>query len=116
MSVTVLLYAGYTIGSVAGLLILKTYLPLAKQAFDGIVVWNALAFVGVGAALYIASFLLWLAILSRSELSVAYPIAIGLTLCLTALAGWFILNEPVSALRIVGMSLIFLGIVVVTRS
>lgn len=116
MILNLFLYLGYTLGSVAGLLILKTHLPVARQVVEGPIPWLALSYVGLGAALYIASFALWLAILTRSELSIAYPIAIGLTLVFSSAASWLILNEAISAMRLGGILLIFAGIIVVTRS
>jgi multidrug transporter EmrE-like cation transporter len=70
----------------------------------------------VGAALYGLSFLLWMFILSRSELSVAYPVVIGATLMATTLASWLLLKEPINALRLAGVAVIFLGVIVVARS
>jgi hypothetical protein len=43
--------------------------------------------------LYIASFLIWLVILGRNDLSVAYPIAIGLTLAFSTLAASIVIGE-----------------------
>jgi multidrug transporter EmrE-like cation transporter len=50
------------------------------------------------------------------ELSIAYPIAIGLTLVFSTLASWLVLSETISVLRLLGMLLIFIGIVVIARS
>jgi multidrug transporter EmrE-like cation transporter len=116
MILNVVLYLGYTLGSVAGLLMLKTHLPIAKQALNGNIVWRPLAYVGAGTLLYIAGFALWLGILSRNELSIAYPTAIGLTLVISTLASWLILGEAVSAVRMGGMLLIFGGIILIARS
>jgi drug/metabolite transporter (DMT)-like permease len=116
MVLNVALYLGYTLGSVAGLLILKVNLPIAKQALYGNVFWASIVYVGVGAVLYIIGFALWLGILSRNELSVAYPTAIGLTLVISTLASWLILGETVSGARMGGMLLIFGGIILIAQN
>ncbi|WP_018701284.1 EamA family transporter [Amorphus coralli] len=116
MRINLALFLGYTLGSVCGLVLLKTHLGLARDALNGTLHWGPLFFVGLGAALYICGFLLWLGILSRMELSIAYPIAIGLTLVFSSLASWFLLSEPISLVRIMGTLLIFVGIVVIARS
>lgn len=76
-----------------------------------------LAFSG-GAALYVTSFLVWLVILSRNELSFAYPVAVGLTLLFSSLVASLVLQEAMSWTRIVGIVVIFAGVwmVSVTRT
>ena len=66
----ILLYTAYTVTSVCGLVLVKWYLPGAIQAFqDGGLLRREIAVTGLGAALYITSFLVWLVILSRIQLS-----------------------------------------------
>jgi drug/metabolite transporter (DMT)-like permease len=65
--------------------------------------------------LYIASFLIWLVILGRNDLSVAYPIAIGLTLAFSTLAASIVIGEVISPARSLGVLVIFFGIWLVTR-
>jgi multidrug transporter EmrE-like cation transporter len=60
-------------------------------------------YVCAGAMLYIFSFLAWLVILTRQELSVAYPIAIGLTLTFSTIGAVVYLEEPVSIGRTAGI-------------
>jgi multidrug transporter EmrE-like cation transporter len=61
-------------------------------------------------------FMVWLLILSRNELSVAYPIAIGLALVGTTAAGLWILSEPVTMWRLAGSAFVFLGIAMLVKS
>lgn len=68
-----------------------------------------------GLALYGAGMVLWLAVLSRAELSQAYPF-VGLGFVLTALAGAIVLHEPMGASRVMGTLLILAGVVLVARS
>jgi drug/metabolite transporter (DMT)-like permease len=64
------------------------------------------------AFLYFAGFVLWLIVLSRLELSKAYPI-LALSYCLVALASWAIFGEPISPLRWAGTAVICLGVVMI---
>jgi multidrug transporter EmrE-like cation transporter len=67
------------------------------------------------AALYIGSFAVWLVILGRNELSVAYPIAIGLTLAFSTCTTGVMLGEVLTAWRIGGIALVFLGILTICK-
>ena len=111
------LYSLYTLGSVAGLTLLKGHLTLARQALrGGAYAGGDVQLVLLGAALYASSFVLWLAILSRLELSLAYPIAIGLTLVGTTAAAALLLGEALSASRLLGIGVVFVGMWMITRS
>lgn len=74
---------------------------------------SPMIFVGLG--LYGFGALLWLFVLGRAPLSLAYPF-VGLGFILTMLAGILYLNEGVSAARIAGTLMIALGCVLVARS
>jgi drug/metabolite transporter (DMT)-like permease len=69
----------------------------------------------VGLGLYGFGACLWLFVLGRAPLSLAYPF-VGLGFILTTLAGVLYLHESVSAGRIAGTLLIAVGCVVVARS
>jgi len=110
------LFAAYTVASVVGLLLLKHSLPLVRMDWQTGLSFNAaLVWLAFGACLYISSFAVWVIILARHELSSAYPTAIGLTLVFSSLGAALLLNESLTAARIVGIGLIFLGILLVTR-
>jgi multidrug transporter EmrE-like cation transporter len=68
-----------------------------------------------GIATYVFSVTTWLLVLSRAEVSYAYPIT-SLGYILTALAGYFLLNESLTPLRIIGILIIMLGVILVARS
>jgi multidrug transporter EmrE-like cation transporter len=68
-----------------------------------------------GLALYVVSTVSWLIVLSRVNLSFAYPFA-GLGYVLTILISWRFLQEPVGAARLIGGALICLGVVFISRS
>jgi multidrug transporter EmrE-like cation transporter len=72
-------------------------------------------YVITGLLLYVLSTVSWLIVLSRVNLSFAYPFA-GLGYIITILVSWRLLNEPVGMMRIIGGALIFLGVVFISRS
>lgn len=112
------LLGAYTAMSVVGLLLLKLGAPALRQLGNGLdkVAWTPLLQICIGAALYIGAFAVWLVILSRIELAVAYPVAIGLTLVFLSLASVLLLKESIGAMHFAGIVFIFLGIVMVTRA
>ena len=112
----VLLFAVYTIPNVAALVIMKYGLTAARGRWrSGSYATIPFLLVSVGAGLYIASFFIWLFILSRYELSQAYPTAIGLTLVFSSIASGILLGEALSPVRMLGIAIIFAGIWLVTR-
>lgn len=66
----------------------------------------------VGAVLYVASFLLSMAAMSKMNLTVFYPISAGLIYVVVCLLGIFLLKENISLTQSIGMGIILLGIVV----
>lgn len=74
---------------------------------------NPWVIVGIGC--YGFSMLLWLLVLSKADLSFAYPV-LGLSYLGVVLASWSILGEAVSPLRWAGTLVICLGVYLVARS
>lgn len=68
-----------------------------------------------GLVLYGVSVLMWLWVLSKVDLSVAYPF-VGLSFALTFVFGVFVLGEDFSMIRLGGTALIVLGCVMVSQS
>jgi drug/metabolite transporter (DMT)-like permease len=71
--------------------------------------------VWVGLALFGLSAIVWLAVLSRTSLSFAYPFA-ALTYILILLFDHFVLDENVPALRWGGVAFIAAGIFLISRT
>lgn len=63
-----------------------------------------------GMALYVAGFLLWLFLLKRQDLTVAYPAAVGALIVVTTIGGTLFLGEHFTLLRSGGISLVVAGI------
>lgn len=72
-----------------------------------------LYFVG-GLASYGLSTLIYTALLSRSNLSIAYPVVIGLTILATTIIGTSVLHEKVSTTQWIGVGLMISGISTIT--
>jgi multidrug transporter EmrE-like cation transporter len=69
----------------------------------------------VGAALYGVSFILYVYVLSRRELSWAYPMAaVGYAAVL--LLSWLVLKEEIGAVRLAGALVICVGVALVART
>lgn len=69
----------------------------------------------LGLMIYVVSVAMWLWVLSKVDLSVAYPF-VGISFLITLAFGIFLLDEAVSQSRIVGTILITAGCILVGRS
>lgn len=83
------------------------WLEIVIAVASNLYVWLGLVFYALGAVL-------WLGVLAKVDVSIAYPF-VGLGFILTALFGVFLLGEAFSATRFVGTCLVVLGIVLVTQ-
>ena len=83
------------------------WLEIVIAVASSLHVWLGLIFYALGAVL-------WLGVLARVDVSVAYPF-VGLGFILTALFGVFLLGEAFSVIRFVGTCLVVLGIILVTQ-
>lgn len=68
-----------------------------------------------GLALYGLGAVLWLFVLGRAQLSLAYPF-VGLGFILTMIAGALVLGETLTLARVIGTLLIVAGCVMVART
>lgn len=103
----VLLKAGMSSGRVRA--------PSSQSWLDVAAVVATSPFIIAGLTLFVVSVLVWLAVLSRVELSVAYPF-VGLGFVLTAALAYFVLGERFGVERVLGTLLILAGVVLVARS
>lgn len=72
-------------------------------------------FVLLGVTAYFASMVVWLLVLSRVEVSYAYPM-ISVGYIVNAIAGYYLFQENLSVMRIAGILIIIAGVYLVTRS
>jgi multidrug transporter EmrE-like cation transporter len=68
-----------------------------------------------GTGCYALSLVLWVMALSRTEVSVMYPM-VSIGFALNALLAWWLLGEALNAQRLVGIAVIMLGVWLVARS
>lgn len=71
-------------------------------------------FIG-GMTCYVVSIGVWMAVLRKAEVSIAYPL-LSIGYLITAAIGYFFMNEHVNATRIVGIAIICCGIIIISRS
>lgn len=68
----------------------------------------------IGGSLYAAATVLWIWLLSRIPLSIAYPIS-AFSFVIVPILSWFLFSEPISIRYWVGLSLIIVGVLVIVR-
>jgi drug/metabolite transporter (DMT)-like permease len=72
--------------------------------------WRILA----GFLLIFAGAIFWLVVISRVDLSVAYPM-LGLSYVITVFASWQLLDEPLNWQKVVGSFVICAGVALVSQ-
>ena len=69
-----------------------------------------------GAALYIVSFGLWLVVLAKLPVAIAFPIAVAVTVTLATLGSMIVLREHVHLTQWLGIGAIIAGVFLTSRS
>lgn len=69
----------------------------------------------ISLACYVVSIVVWIFVLARIPVSVAYPL-ISLGYVVNAIAAYYLLGEEITFLRIAGIVVILLGVVMVAKS
>jgi multidrug transporter EmrE-like cation transporter len=82
-------------------------LPILLSAFSKPLVW-------IGLAAYAASAMFWLIVLARFDLSYAYPMLASMYLVIPVVSLVF-LKESIPPLRWLGMVVVLIGVVLVSR-
>ncbi len=72
-------------------------------------------FIVSGIACYVVSVVVWILALSRTEVSIAYPM-LSIGYVVNAIAAWYLFGEAVTVTRLAGIGIIVLGVFVVARS
>ncbi len=68
-----------------------------------------------GLFIYFTSTIVWFLVLSRADVSFAYPL-ISIGYIFSALGAYFILHEPFSLMKILGTIVIIVGVVLICQS
>ncbi|MDD2389019.1 MAG: EamA family transporter [Desulfobacterales bacterium] len=72
-------------------------------------------YVLAGLACYVISVVVWLLVLSRVEVSYAYPL-LSIGYIVVSVAGWLFFNESMGIIRWTGIIVICLGVWLITRT
>lgn len=67
-----------------------------------------------GLMCYAISVVVWIAALSRTQVSIAYPM-LSVGYIVNALAAWYLFSEALTPTRIAGIVVIIAGVVLITR-
>jgi multidrug transporter EmrE-like cation transporter len=110
-------FAGYVVLGVVGLVLLRANLATAATlARAGELTRGPVILALLGALSYGTSFVFWLVVLAKIPLSVAYPIAVGVTIAFSTLFAWLLLREPMSVRLLLGLGLIVAGVTLVSTA
>lgn len=95
----------------------QVFFKLGLERIGGVTVanlWKAALspYIGLGLFLYILATGLWFVVLSRMNLSVAYPLQ-SLAYVFGVVVAWGMFQEPVPAIRWVGVLVILAGVTLV---
>lgn len=71
--------------------------------------------IAAGVACYVVSLVVWIMGLSRVEVSIAYPM-LSIGYVVNAIAAWYLFGESVTAVRMVGIGFIVVGVFLVAKS
>ena len=107
-----LLIAIYLVFTVTALILMKLggsqlALKINTQALSLNISWLSL----LGMVCYMISFLLWITIIPKFNLSYIVPLTVGITQVLTLIAAILIFKEALSAYKLSGIILVIIGIV-----
>lgn len=110
----ILVFFAYAVSSGSGLILLKMALSEHSVNFSTLmkIVTNSKFMIGF--FLYLVGFILWMYILSRFKLNVAFPIAMALFFIISSAGSYLVLREPFTVLHIFGIILCFIGILLVS--
>jgi len=64
---------------------------------------------------YALSVVVWILALSRVPVSIAFPM-LSMAYVVNAVAAWYLLGEPFSSTKLVGMGVIILGVIIISRA
>ena len=106
-----ILFIVYAILSASGIILFKLgstgiSLEITKSVFGFQMSYYSL----IGLLCYIVSFILWMVIISKNDVSYIVPIGLAVTNLLILIGSYAILGEQLSLMKIVGVGVILLGI------
>lgn len=105
----------------AQLLFRAGMIQFGKVSFEGSSLWPLIFYASTspyiicGIFFSVTGLVLWLAVLSRAEISLAYPM-ISLSYVITSVIAWGAFGENLSPMRIAGILVILAGVVLISRT
>ncbi len=64
---------------------------------------------------YVLGVIIWILALSRVQVSIAYPL-LSMGYVVNAVAAWYLFNESFNPSKVIGMGVIILGVVIISRA
>jgi len=112
-----LIFASVVLGAVGQVLLKMGALRVGAVADVGLLLWRIVTnpYILAGFALYGVASVLWIVVLSRAPLSLAYPL-LSLGYVLVLLASAYVFGETIPAVRVAGIAAILVGLVLVSSS
>lgn len=115
------IFAGICLNAIAQLLLKAgvnavgaIYLDAGNWFATGIRLITQLPIIG-GLACYVISVGVWIIGLSRVDVTVAYPL-LSLGYLINAIGAWYFLGEAISAQRLLAITIIIAGVILLSRS
>ena len=113
--VLILMFAVYALLSAGGLILFKmggrdTAIQSNSSGLSLLLSWKMLS----GILCYMLSFVLWLLIVSKTQLSFAMPLSVGVVNILVFLGSARYLHEEITPLKIIGLGVIIVGLFLIT--
>ena len=87
----------------------------AEQIFNMVLAVFTNIYLLAGMFSYAISIILWMVVLSKVNVSIAYPF-LSIGYIITAVLAYFLLQEPLTLQKIIGILIICLGVFILTRS
>lgn len=110
----VLIFTLCALLSSSGLIVLKMAMTAKPLNFSNIVgIFFSLRFMS-GFILYVSGFLIWMYILSKYKLGIAYPVMTTLLLIMVTVGSYLILNESLSVRQLIGIAICLCGIILLS--
>ena len=66
-------------------------------------------------ACYALSVVIWILALSRAQVSIVYPL-LSMGYVVNMVAAWWLFNESINPAKVVGISVIILGVIIISRA
>ena len=120
--IIMLIVIGVLIGASGQLLIKKGLTQIGEIKIPDIkaaiptafnVLTNKLVFLGLLCSVLSSFF--WLIALSKTDLSLSYPISLGLFIIVITIFSWLLLKESMTFAKITGIIVVFIGIIILAK-